>query len=104
MSGPIFLTIAGVGLLSVGTCLGFLTAALFATGAEPAQFAKPEIAGTVRICPRCKTGAGPHKPYDKRWTTFISTCPEQRVVVAQVRTLPGRVLPSAFVHGVSESG
>src|SRR2546423_1124745 len=30
-----------------GTCLGFLTAALFATGAEPAQLAKPEIAGSI---------------------------------------------------------
>ena len=29
MCGPLFLTIAGIGLLSVGTCLGFLTAALF---------------------------------------------------------------------------
>ena len=47
MCGPLFLTIAGVGLLSVGTCLGFLTAALFATGAEPAQLAKPEIAGSI---------------------------------------------------------
>src|SRR5664280_593223 len=47
-------------------------------------------ASTVRICPRCKTGAGPHKPYDKRWTTFISTCAELQVVVAQVQTLPGR--------------
>ena len=40
MCGPLFLTIAGIGLLSVGTCLGFLTAALFATGAEPAPLAK----------------------------------------------------------------
>jgi hypothetical protein len=47
MCGPLFLTIAGIGLLSVGTCLGFLTAALFATGAEPAQLAKPEIAGSI---------------------------------------------------------
>jgi hypothetical protein len=47
MCGPLFLTIAGIGLLSVGTCLGFLTAALFATGAEPAQWAKPEIAGSM---------------------------------------------------------
>jgi hypothetical protein len=47
MCGPLFLTIAGIGLLSVGTCLGFLTAALFASGAEPAQFAKPEIAGPI---------------------------------------------------------
>ena len=46
MCGPLFLTIAGIGLLSVGTCLGFLTAALFATGAEPAPFAKPEITGS----------------------------------------------------------
>src|SRR5262249_34155201 len=45
MCGPLFLTIAGIGLLSVGTCLGFLTAALFATGAEPAQLA--EIAGSI---------------------------------------------------------
>ena len=37
MCGPLFLTVAGICLLSVGTCLGFLTAALFATGAEPAQ-------------------------------------------------------------------
>ena len=47
MCGPLFLTIAGFGLLSVGTCLGFLTAALFATGAEPAPLAKPEIAGSI---------------------------------------------------------
>jgi hypothetical protein len=47
MCGPLFLTIAGIGLLSVGTCLGFLTAALFATGAEPAQLVKPEIAGSI---------------------------------------------------------
>ena len=47
MCGPLFLTIAGIGLLSVGTCLGFLTAALFATGAEPAQLAKPESAGSI---------------------------------------------------------
>ena len=47
MCGLLFLTIAGVGLLSVGTCLGFLTAALFATGAEPAPLAKPEIADSI---------------------------------------------------------
>jgi hypothetical protein len=44
MCGPLFLTVAGIGLLSVGTCLGFLTAALFATGAEPAKLAKPKMA------------------------------------------------------------
>jgi hypothetical protein len=37
MCGPLFLTVASICLLSVGTSLGFLTAALFATGAEPAQ-------------------------------------------------------------------
>ena len=47
MCGPLFLTIAGIGLLSVGTCLGFLTAALFVTGAEAAQLAKPDIAGSI---------------------------------------------------------
>jgi len=41
MCGPLFLTVAGIGLLSVGTCLGFLTAALFATGAEPAKLPSP---------------------------------------------------------------
>jgi hypothetical protein len=38
MCGPLFLTVASICLLSVRTCVGFLTAALFATGAEPAQF------------------------------------------------------------------
>jgi hypothetical protein len=47
MCGPLFLTLAGIGLLSVGTCLGFLTAALFATGAEPAQLANPNIAVSI---------------------------------------------------------
>jgi hypothetical protein len=40
--GPLFLTVAGFGLLSVGACLGFLTAALFAAGAEPADLPKPK--------------------------------------------------------------
>ena len=44
MCDPLFLTVAGIGLLSVGTCLGFVTAALFATGAEPIKFAKPQMA------------------------------------------------------------
>ena len=48
MCGPLFLTIAGIGLLSVGTCLGFLTAALFATGAEPAQLVKGRWLDTRR--------------------------------------------------------
>jgi hypothetical protein len=43
MCDPLFLTVAGIGLLSVGTCLGFVTAALFATGAEPIKFAKPQV-------------------------------------------------------------
>jgi hypothetical protein len=47
MCGPLFLTVAGIGLLSVGTCLGFLTAALFATGAEPAKLAKPKMAVSI---------------------------------------------------------
>jgi len=46
MCGPLFLTVAGIGVLSVGTCLGFVTAALFATGAEPAQF-KPKMAVSI---------------------------------------------------------
>jgi hypothetical protein len=40
MCGPLFLTVASFGLLSVGACLGFLTAALFAAGAEPADLPK----------------------------------------------------------------
>ena len=48
MCGPLFLTVAGIGLLSVGTCLGFVTAALFATGAEPIKFAKPQMAWSAR--------------------------------------------------------
>jgi hypothetical protein len=49
MCGPLFLTVAGIGVLSVGACLGFVTAALFATGAEPAQLAKPKTASNWRI-------------------------------------------------------
>ena len=37
MCGPLFLTVAGIGLLSVGTCLGSVTAALFATGGRPTR-------------------------------------------------------------------
>jgi hypothetical protein len=47
MCGPLFLTVAGICLLSVGTCLGFLTAALFATGAEPAQLVEPKMAASI---------------------------------------------------------
>jgi hypothetical protein len=47
MCGPLFLTLAGIGLLSVGTCLGFLTAALFATGGEPVQLANPNMAVSI---------------------------------------------------------
>src|SRR5213593_977185 len=47
MCGPLVLTVAGIGLLSVGTCLGFLTAALFATGAEPPKLAKPKMAVSI---------------------------------------------------------
>ena len=43
MCGPLFLTVASFGLLSVGACLGFLTAALFATGAEPAQLVEAKM-------------------------------------------------------------
>jgi hypothetical protein len=42
MCGPLFLTVASFGLLSVGACLGFLTAALFAAGAELADLPKPK--------------------------------------------------------------
>jgi hypothetical protein len=44
---PLFLTVAGIGLLSVGRCLVFVTAALFATGAEPVKFAKPQMAVSI---------------------------------------------------------
>jgi hypothetical protein len=47
MCNPLFLMVTGIGLLSVGTCLGFVTAALFATGAEAAQLTKPEMAVSV---------------------------------------------------------
>jgi hypothetical protein len=47
MCNPLFLTVAGIGLLSVGTCLGFITAALFATGAEPARLANPKMAISI---------------------------------------------------------
>ena len=47
MCGPLFLTVAGIGVLSVGTCLGFVTAALFATGAEPTRLAKPKMAVSI---------------------------------------------------------
>jgi hypothetical protein len=46
MCGPLFLTVAGICLLSVGTCVGFLTAALFATGAEPAQLVPAKMAAS----------------------------------------------------------
>jgi hypothetical protein len=47
MCDPLFLMVAGIGLLSVGTCLGFVTAALFATGAEPAQLTKSKMAVSI---------------------------------------------------------
>jgi hypothetical protein len=47
MCGPLILTVAGICLLSVGTCLGFVTAALFATGAEPVQLVNPKMAVSV---------------------------------------------------------
>jgi hypothetical protein len=47
MCDPLFLTVVGVGLLSVGTCLGFVTAALFATGAEPTRLAEPKMAVSI---------------------------------------------------------
>src|SRR5260221_12481428 len=47
MCGPFFLTVASFGLLSVGACLGFLTAALFAAGAEPADLPKPKIVVSI---------------------------------------------------------
>jgi hypothetical protein len=47
MCNPLFLTVAGIGLLSVGTCLGFVTAALFATGAEPVRLANPKMAVSI---------------------------------------------------------
>ena len=47
MCGPFFLTVTSFGLLSVGACLGFLTAALFAAGAEPADLPKPKIVVSI---------------------------------------------------------
>src|SRR5215470_8308504 len=47
MCGPLFLTVASICLLSVGTCLGFLTAALFATSAEPAQVVEAKMAASI---------------------------------------------------------
>jgi hypothetical protein len=47
MCGPLFLTVAGICLLSVGTCVGFLTAALFATGAEPAPLIEAKMPGSI---------------------------------------------------------
>jgi hypothetical protein len=48
MCGPLFLTVASFGLLSVGACLGFVTAALFAAGgAEPADLPKPKIVVSI---------------------------------------------------------
>ena len=47
MCGLLFLAIASFGLLSVGACLGFLTAALFAAGAEPADLPKPKIVVSI---------------------------------------------------------
>jgi len=47
MCGPLFLTVAGIGVLSIGACLGFVTAALFAIGAEPVKFAKPQMAVSI---------------------------------------------------------
>jgi hypothetical protein len=47
MCGPLFLTVAGICLLSVGTCLGFLAAALFAAGAEPAQLVEAKLAALI---------------------------------------------------------
>ena len=42
----------------------------------------------MRICPRCKTGVGPHKPRDKRCITFNSTCPELRGRRRSIRSFP----------------
>ena len=61
MCGPLFLTVAGICLLSVGTCLGFLTAALFATGAEPAQLVKAKMTAYTRRDRRIGL-AGSRKP------------------------------------------
>ena len=47
MCGPLFLTVASFGLLSVGACLGFVTAALFAAGAEPAELPKPKTVVSI---------------------------------------------------------
>jgi hypothetical protein len=47
MCGPLFLTVASLGLLSVGACLGFVTAALFAAGAEAADLPKPKIVVSI---------------------------------------------------------
>jgi hypothetical protein len=98
MCGPLFLTIAGIGLMSVGTCLGFLTAALFASGAEPAQFAKPEIAG-----PHRRIGlAGRRKPL-RFW--FLLARSEGPVWAhggcSACAPPPRRLLPGATANGPS---
>jgi hypothetical protein len=62
MCGPLVLTVAGIALLSVGTCLGFVTAALFAAGAEPAQLAKPKMAVSIPQRHRRIGLAGSRKP------------------------------------------
>jgi hypothetical protein len=45
MCGPLFLTVASFGLLSVGACLGFVTAALFAAGTQPAGLPQTQARG-----------------------------------------------------------
>jgi hypothetical protein len=47
MCGPLFLTVASLGLLSVGACLGFVTAALFAAGAKAADLPKAKTVVSI---------------------------------------------------------
>jgi hypothetical protein len=51
MCGPLF---ASFGLLSVGACLGFVTAVLFAAGAQPAV----EFAASLSLVPRQDSTGG----------------------------------------------
>jgi hypothetical protein len=91
MCGPLFLMIAGIGLLSVGTCLGFLTAALFATGAEAAQFAKPEIARPILTTPPHWSGRPP-----KASTLSVLACAKRRTRLGPWRMQRVRSTASPF--------
>jgi len=93
MCGPLFLTVAGIGVLSVGACLGFVTAALFATGAEPAQLAKPQMAARYPTTPLNWSARQP-----KASTRLALACAKGRIRLGPWRTQRVRSteLPIAF--------